>query len=60
MGIVAILTTINGSLDQLTDLIPKVGYFCAALAAVVPESTPVIGVILHKVGFNVGKAANKA
>jgi len=59
MDIVAILTMINSSLDQLTDLIPKTIAFAAALATVVPESTPLIGVMIHKVGLNFGKAANR-
>jgi len=59
MNIVDLLTTINGSIGQLTILIPTVCGFCAALASVVPESTPIIGHILHTVGFNFGKAANK-
>jgi hypothetical protein len=59
MNIVDLLTTTNASLAQLTILIPSICGFCAALASVVPESTPIIGYIIHKIGFNFGKAANK-
>lgn len=59
MNIVELLTTFNGGLGQLTILIPTVIGFFSALATVVPESTPYVGGIIHKIGCNLGKAANK-
>jgi hypothetical protein len=59
MNIVELLTTFNGGLGQLTILIPTVIGFCSAVATVVPESTPYVGKIIHKIGGNFGQAANK-
>jgi hypothetical protein len=59
MSIIDTLSFSNDLLDQLNNLAPKVIAFAAIFATLVPESTPIIGMLLHKLAFNVGKAENK-
>jgi hypothetical protein len=59
MSIITILSFSNEVLDQLNNLAPKVIAFAAIAATLVPESTPIIGILLHKIAFNIGKAENK-
>lgn len=59
MSLIDILTNTNNILVQITLIIPTFGYLCAALAVFIPESAPIIGPILHKIGLNIGKAENK-
>jgi hypothetical protein len=59
MSIINLLSFSNDLLDQLNNLAPKVIAFAAIFATLVPESTPYIGLVLHKIAFNIGKAENK-
>ena len=59
MNIIEALNIANGILDQLISFVPKTVAFAAIASAIIPEATPVIGALLHKIAFNVGKAANK-
>ncbi len=59
MSIITLLSFSNEVLDQLNTLAPKVIAFAAIAATLVPESTPIVGAILHKLAFNIGTAANK-
>jgi hypothetical protein len=59
MNIIDLLTTINSVLDQLTLMAPKIIAFCAATATLIPE-VGAVGVIIHKIGLNFGKAANRS
>jgi len=59
MSIIDSLTNANGILDQLISIVPKAITFAAIAATLVPETTPIIGTLLHKLAFNIGKAENK-
>lgn len=59
MSIIETLNNANGILDQLLSVVPKAIAFAAIASTMIPESTPVIGALLHKTAFNIGKAANK-
>lgn len=59
MSIINSLTNANDILDQLISFVPKAISFAAIAATLVPESTPLLGSLLHKLAFNIGKAANK-
>ena len=59
MTIIDTLSNANGILDQLISIVPKTIAFAAIAATLVPESTPFIGAILHKIAFNIGTAKNK-
>ena len=59
MSIFETLSNANGILDQLISLVPKIVSFAAIAATMIPETTPVIGSLLHNLAFNIGKAANK-
>lgn len=59
MSIINSLINANDILDQLISFVPKAISFAAIAATLVPESTPLLGSLLHKLAFNIGKAANK-
>lgn len=59
MSVIDLFTSTNTVLDHLMSIIPKIIALAAVIAALIPETTPIIGSLLHKIAFNVGKAANK-
>jgi hypothetical protein len=59
MNLLDIFAVSNTLLDQLSNLAPKIIALAAVLATLVPETTPIIGMLLHRLAFNVGKAVNK-
>lgn len=59
MSIITLLAFSNDLLDQVISITPKVIMFSAILATLIPESTPIIGALLHKAALNIGNAQNK-
>ena len=59
MSIIDLFTSTNSVLDHLLSIVPKIIAFAAIIATLIPETTPIIGSLLHKIAFNIGKATNK-
>jgi hypothetical protein len=52
------LESLNVTLTEILTVLAQMGGICAMLATIIPESMPILGPIIHKIGMNFGQAKN--